>query len=177
MEQILDMRQRANDLIAEQNGLIAASLGQDKVKEYKRIADKMKSDKETAEAEKAKSVRHVLWNLDVILAEDKRRRDVERKFEERNKLSADQVRRRRLAQSRTAGIEARDVKDLFMLFPGANKRFVEALFEANGGAEGMDQTVGVLADLKDDGVFDTAWDPEGDEVIFVLVSCVAWWEG
>jgi hypothetical protein len=163
MEQVLDMRERAKDLIAEQNELIAASLGQDKVKEYKRIADQMQQDKKTAEAEKAKSVRHVLWNLDVILAEDKRRRDMERRYEKSNKLSSDQIRKRRLAQSRTAGIEARDVTDLFMLFPGANKNFVEALFEANGGAEGMDQTVTVLADLKEEGVFDGDWDPEDDE--------------
>ena len=113
--------------------------------------------------DRAKSVRHVLWNLDIILAEDKRRRDAERKFEEMNKMSEDQIRKRRLARSRTGGIEARDVTDLFMLFPGANKRFVEALFEANGGAEGIDQTVGVLADLKEEGVFDTEWDPEEDD--------------
>ena len=161
-EQILQMRERANNLIAEQNALIEASLGQDKVREYKRIAAQMQEDKRIAESEKAKKTRHLLWNLDLILAQDARQRNIREKYQQQQQVSQSNSRRRRLMQSRTAGIEPHTVKDLFILFPGANKRFVEALFEANGGVDGISQTVNVLADLKEDGVFEAGWDPEED---------------
>ena len=50
-----------------------------------------------------------------------------------------------------------------MIYGGANKRFVQAMYEANGEREGMEKTVGILADLQEQGVFDPDWNPDEDE--------------
>ena len=114
------------------------------------------------EIEKAQVMRHVLWNLDEILMEDERQRRLQREYEADNKLTEAQIRRRRLIGSRTAGVVPMGVEDLFNLYPTANKRFVQALYEANGSLEGMEKTVEVLADLKKEGVFDEGWNPDED---------------
>jgi alpha-tubulin suppressor-like RCC1 family protein len=159
----IEMRERANVLVAEQQRIIEASLGQDKVKEYKRIASEMQSKKELAEQEKAVKMKEIMWNLEDILRKDAAKRQEIRELKMLRNMSESERRNKRLVQSKTGGYDAHSLEDLFHLFPGANKRFVQAMFEANGERDGMNKTLEILVGLQKEGVFDKDWDPDEDE--------------
>tara|TARA_B100000795_G_scaffold269823_1_gene260570 strand:+ start:492 stop:5663 length:5172 start_codon:yes stop_codon:yes gene_type:complete len=163
MELTVDLRERADALVAEQLGIIEASLGQDKVKEYKRIADEMQDRKKLEEQQKANIMRHVMWNLDDILMADTRKKNAHVERERIRNMSQAEKRKARMATSRTGGFDPQNLNDLFLIYPGANQRFVQAMYEANGEFAGMDETVGILADLKDQGVFAVGYNPDEDE--------------
>ena len=170
MELTVDMRERAKVLVAEQMDIIAASLGQDKVKEYKRIATEMQDRKHLDEAKKALIMRDVMWNLDDILMADAHKRRQERERIKMQRMSKAEKRAQQIANSRTGGFEPENLEDLFTIYSGANKRFVQAMYEANGEREGMEKTVGILADLQDQGVFDPNWNPDEDADVIAARS-------
>ena len=163
LELTVEMRDRANVLVAEQMNIIEASLGQDKVKEYKRIADEMQQRKELDEQDKANIMREVMWNLDDILLADATKRHRQAERTRLSSMTRAEKRKEQMAVSRTGGFDPINLKDLFMLYPAANKRFVQAMYEANGEFEGMEKTVGILADLKDQGIFDPTYNSNEDE--------------
>ena len=115
-------------------------------------------------------MRDVMWNLDDILMADAHKRRQERERIKMQRMSKAEKRAQQIANSRTGGFEPENLEDLFTIYSGANKRFVQAMYEANGEREGMEKTVGILADLQDQGVFDPNWNPDEDADVIAARS-------
>jgi len=163
MQLTIELRECAAVLVTEQYAIIAASLGQDKIKEYKRIATEMQSKKEIEEQRKADTMRELMWNLKDILHQDAQERAEQKEYQASLRMTDQQKRQRRAQMSHTGGFDPQSLEDLFMLFPGANKRFVHAMYEANDERAGIDKTLEILVGLQKEGVFDKDWDPDEDE--------------
>ena len=123
----------------------------------------MQQRKELDEQDKANIMREVMWNLDDILLADATKRHRQAERTRLSSMTRAEKRKEQMAVSRTGGFDPINLKDLFMLYPAANKRFVQAMYEANGEFEGMEKTVGILADLKDQGIFDPTYNSNEDE--------------
>jgi hypothetical protein len=108
-------------------------------------------------------MRELMWNLKDILHEDAQERAEQKEYQASLRMTDQQKRQRRAQMSHTGGFDPQSLEDLFMLFPGANKRFVHAMYEANDERAGIDKTLEILVGLQNEGVFDKDWDPDEDE--------------
>ena len=155
------MLARAAEILVEQANQIEKSLAQDKVKEYRRRAEELKQQREQAERDRNRAMVDVLRSLDTILDEDAKRRAEQRAFEATLDMTKEEKARFKLAGG--ARGQPQSAEDLMRLFPGAQKTFVIAVFQANGGKAGIAQTLDVLKNLKQQGVFQSDWDPEDED--------------